>query len=400
MKKKYNFLDYVSQQLSILKKDKSFKNEKIIITPQNAKIKIANNSNISIINMCSNNYLGLANHPEVIEVAQQALSKWGFGTASVRFICGTQDIHKNLENTISNFYNKEDTILFSSCFDANGGLFEVFFDENDAIFSDSLNHASIIDGIRLCKAKRYRYQNNNMEDLKKKLQLDEKSRFKVIVTDGVFSMDGYIAHLDKICEIANEFNALVVVDDCHGTGVLGENGKGTPEYHNVLNKIDLITGTLGKALGGASGGYITGKKEMIDLLRQKARPYLFSNSLAPCLTSASLKIFHLLEKSKNNQKKLMHNTLYYRKNLKKAGFEIKDGIHPIVPIMTKSSELASEFAKKSLKKGIYVVGFSYPVVPKGEARVRTQLSSNHNIEEIQYVIETFTNIGKELNIIN
>jgi glycine C-acetyltransferase len=385
--------------LEKLKTDGLYKSERIITTPQQAEIKITTGE--QVINMCANNYLGLANHPELLKAAKEAIDKYGFGMSSVRFICGTQSIHKELEARISNFLGTEDTILYSSCFDANGGLFEPLFDAQDAIISDSLNHASIIDGVRLCKAQRFRYNNNNMADLEAKLKEahDCGARYKIIVTDGVFSMDGIISNLRAICELADKYNALVALDDSHAVGFMGEKGRGTHEYNGVMGRIDIITGTLGKALGGASGGYTSGRKEVVDWLRQKSRPYLFSNTLAPAIAATSIKVFDLLERSGELREKLKSNAAYFRKGLEELGFKLIPGEHPIIPVMLGDAKLAKIMADKLLHEGIYVIGFSYPVVPLGQARIRTQVSAAHDQKHLTKAIAAFAKIGKELEII-
>ena len=384
-------------EIDQIKESGRYKDERIILSPQKSIIK-TNDENV--INFCANNYLGLASNDEIIDAAKRALDTHGFGLASVRFICGTQDIHKDLENKISNFLETEDTILYAAAFDANGGLFEPLFDHNDAIVSDSLNHASIIDGIRLCKAARFRYKNNDMKDLEQKLIESSNYRNRVIVTDGVFSMDGTIAKLDKICELAKKYNSLVFVDDCHATGFVGKNGKGSQEENNVIGKIDIITGTLGKALGGGSGGFTSGKKEIIDILRQKSRPYLFSNTLAPAIVGASLKAIDLIENNKSIISKLNENTTYFRNQIKELGFDIKGDNHPIVPVMIYDDKIASEMSDYLLKNGIYVVGFSYPVVPKGLARIRVQISSSHNKKQIDKAVSLFKKAGRKFGVIN
>ena len=384
-------------EIDEIKESGRYKDERIILSPQKSIIK-TNDENV--INFCANNYLGLASNVEIIDAAKRALDTHGFGLASVRFICGTQDIHKDLENKISNFLETEDTILYAAAFDANGGLFEPLFDHNDAIVSDSLNHASIIDGIRLCKAARFRYKNNDMKDLEQKLIESSNYRNRVIVTDGVFSMDGTIAKLDKICELAKKYNSLVFVDDCHATGFVGKNGKGSQEENNVIGKIDIITGTLGKALGGGSGGFTSGKKEIIDILRQKSRPYLFSNTLAPAIVGASLKAIDLIENNKSIISKLNENTTYFRNQIKELGFDIKGDNHPIVPVMIYDDKIASEMSDYLLKNGIYVVGFSYPVVPKGLARIRVQVSSSHNKKQIDKAVNLFKKAGQKFGVIN
>ena len=370
------------------------KKERIIVSPQRANIEVKGGQ--KVLNMCANNYLGLANNPEIIKAAKESFDKWGYGLSSVRFICGTQDIHKQLERKISEFLETEDTILYTSCFDANGGLFETILSEEDAIISDELNHASIIDGVRLCKAKRFRYKNNNMEDLE--IQLKEAkavSKNMLIATDGVFSMDGFVANLKGICDLADKYGAIVMVDDSHAVGFMGKHGKGTPEYCNVMGRVDIITGTLGKALGGASGGYTTGRKEIIEMLRQRSRPYLFSNTVAPSIVAASLKVLEMLSSTTNLRDKLEENTKYFREGIKKAGLEIKDGVHPIVPIMLGDAVLAQQMAARLLEKGIYVIGFFYPVVPKGTARIRVQISAAHSKEDLDFAIEKFNEVYKE-----
>ena len=383
-------------EIDEIKNSGRYKRERIITSKQKSVINTTGNE---VINFCANNYLGLASNPEIIEAAKEALDSHGFGLASVRFICGTQDIHKELEDKISSFLETEDTILYAAAFDANGGLFEPLFDHNDAIISDSLNHASIIDGIRLCKAARFRYLNNDMNDLEEKLKEASSHRNRVIVTDGVFSMDGTLAQLDKICDLANKYDALVFVDDCHATGFIGLNGKGTQEELNVIGKVDIITGTLGKALGGGSGGFTSGKKEIIDILRQKSRPYLFSNTLAPSIVGASLKAIDLIENNTSIIKKLKNNTMLFRKKISKLGFDIKGKNHPIVPVMIYDDKIASLMSDYLLKQGIYVVGFSYPVVPKGLSRIRVQISSSHTKEQIEKAVNLFENAGKKFGII-
>lgn len=393
------FYNNLATQTDELKKHGLFKNEREITSEQKAKIKISNNT--EVINLCANNYLGLANHPELITAAKQALEDYGFGMASVRFICGTQNTHKLLEKKLSEFLGTEDTILYSSCFDANGGLFETILNQDDAIISDSLNHASIIDGIRLCKAKRFVYDNNNMELLEKCL-IDadtQKARYKLIATDGVFSMDGIIANLPQICSLAKKYNALVMVDDSHAVGFMGEHGRGTHEYCKVMDKVDIITGTLGKALGGASGGYISGKKELISWLRQRSRPYLFSNSLAPVVTATSITAINLIEQNKNLRDTLHQNSQYFRQAMTKLGFDLVPGDHPIIPIMLGDAKLASTMADELLKEGVYVIGFSFPVVPHGKARIRTQMSAGLTKDHLDHAITAFSKIGKKLNII-
>ena len=392
-----NYQDQFKSTLSEIKKNGLFKEERIINSSQQIQIKTKDFG--EVLNFCSNNYLGLANDYRLIDAAKQALDKYGFGLASVRFICGTQDIHKELEYKISEFFGTEDTILYPSCFDANGGLFETILTKEDAVISDSLNHASIIDGIRLSKAKRYRYLNNDMEDLEQKLIESKDAKIKLIATDGVFSMDGYIAKLDKICSLAEDYNALVMIDDCHATGFIGENGKGSAEYNNVLEKVDIFTSTLGKALGGASGGFTTGKKEIIDILRQRSRPYLFSNTLAPAIVAASLKVFDIISSSNELITKLNDNKSFFRKKMTNLGFDLKEGDHPIIPVMLYDAKLAQKMAKKLFEKGVYVVGFFYPVVPKGQARIRVQISAAMSINDIEKAVSAFEEIGKSLNII-
>jgi glycine C-acetyltransferase len=376
-----------------------FKKERIITSPQDAEITISTGE--KVLNFCANNYLGLSSHPEVIQAAKDAMDTHGFGMSSVRFICGTQDIHKTLEKKISEFYGTEDTILYAAAFDANGGVFEPLFGEGDAIISDSLNHASIIDGVRLCKAARYRYENSNMEDLEQQLikANEAGSRFKIIVTDGVFSMDGVVAPLDKICDLADKYDAMVMVDECHAAGFIGATGKGTLEAKGVMGRVDIITGTLGKALGGAMGGYTTAKKEIIELLRQRSRPYLFSNSLAPAIVGASIKVFELLEKDTTLRDKLEWNTNYFKAGMKKAGFDIVEGDSAIVPVMLYDAKLSQTMADELLKKGIYVIGFFFPVVPKDKARIRVQLSAAHTNEHLDKAISAFIEVGKALNVV-
>ena len=391
--------EHLQNELDQIKDEGLYKEERIIVSPQDAVIKISNGD--EVINFCANNYLGLSSHPAVIQAAKDTLDSHGFGMSSVRFICGTQDIHKKLEKKIADFYGTEDTILYAAAFDANGGVFEPLLTAEDAIISDALNHASIIDGVRLCKAKRYRYANSDMTDLEKQLKqaVDEKARFKIIVTDGVFSMDGLVAPLDKICDLAEKYDALIMIDECHATGFIGKTGRGTLEEKNVMSRIDIITGTLGKALGGAMGGYTTGKKEIIEILRQRSRPYLFSNSLAPAIVGASIKVFELLENDTALRDKLQENTEYFKAGMKKAGFDIIDGESAIVPVMLYDAKLAQEMAKRLLEKGIYVIGFFYPVVPKGKARIRVQLSAAHEIEHLNRAIDAFIEVGKALKIV-
>ena len=384
-------------ELDSISKAGLFKKERVIVKPQSTEIEVSTGENV--LNFCANNYLGLSSHPEVVQAAKDTLDSHGFGMSSVRFICGTQDIHKTLENKISSFLSTEDTILYAAAFDANGGLFEPIFGKEDAIISDSLNHASIIDGVRLCKAVRYRYQNNDMQDLEAKLIESQAQRNRVIVTDGVFSMDGYIAQLDKICDLAEKYDALVMVDDCHSTGFVGKTGRGTHEHCDVIGRVDIITGTLGKALGGAMGGFTSGRKEIIEMLRQKSRPYLFSNSLAPSIVGSGIKVLEILEKSTDLRDKLEANTKYFRKAMSEAGFDIKEGIHPIVPVMLYDARLAGDMADKLLDEGIYVIGFSFPVVPKDQARIRVQISAAHSQEDLDKAISAFIKVGKQLNVL-
>jgi glycine C-acetyltransferase len=392
------FIEYLKTQIEQLKKEGLYKPERLITSQQQAKIKI--NDGREVLNFCANNYLGLANHPELIKAGQDALEKYGYGLASVRFICGTQNIHKELEVKISEFLGTEDTILYSSCFDANGGLFETLLSEEDAVISDSLNHASIIDGIRLCKAERYRYQNNNMNDLEVQLQASKNARFRLIATDGVFSMDGIIANLKAICDLAEKYDALIMVDDSHAVGFMGQQGRGTPEHCGVADRIDIYTGTLGKALGGASGGYTSGKKEIIEWLRNRSRPYLFSNTLAPAIVGASLKVLDLLNRQGEKLcSQLKENSLYFRDKISQLGFKLIPGEHPIIPVMLGDAKLATEMANELLKENIYVIGFSFPVVPKGQARIRTQMSAAHTREHLDQAILAFEKVGKSLGVI-
>ena len=388
---------HLQNTLQSIESEGLFKRERIIASPQGADIRLADGR--EVINFCANNYLGLSSHPRVIQAAKDALDTHGFGMSSVRFICGTQDIHKELEEKIARFLGTEDTILYAAAFDANGGVFEPLLTEEDAIISDSLNHASIIDGVRLCKAQRYRYSNNNMNELEERLKEAQAQRFRIIVTDGVFSMDGFIAQLDKICDLAEQYNALVMVDECHSTGFIGATGRGTHEYHNVMGRVDIITGTLGKALGGAMGGFTSGRKEIIDILRQRSRPYLFSNSLAPAIVGASIAVFDILNETTALRDKVMNNALYFRQKMTEAGFDIKPGIHPITPVMLYDAPLSQQFADKLLEEGIYVIGFFYPVVPKGQARIRVQLSAAHEQHHLDKAIAAFTKVGKELGVI-
>ena len=387
----------LQEELQQIEKEGLYKRERIIASPQEAVIRLSDGS--EVLNFCANNYLGLSSHPKVVQAAQEALDTHGFGMSSVRFICGTQDIHKELEEKISRYLGTEDTILYAAAFDANGGVFEPILGAEDAIISDSLNHASIIDGVRLCKAKRYRYVNNDMNDLEAKLKEAQAQRHRIIVTDGVFSMDGTIAQMDAICALAERYDALVMTDECHSTGFIGETGRGTHEYHNVMGKVDIITGTLGKALGGAMGGFTSGRKEIIDILRQRSRPYLFSNSLAPAIVGASNAVFDLLEETTELRDKVMDNALYFRSKMSEAGFDVKEGIHPITPIMLYDAPTSQRFAEELLKEGIYVIGFFYPVVPKGQARIRVQLSAAHESTHLDRAIDSFIRVGQKLELI-
>ena len=395
MKQKY--LDSLRAQCDELKSNGLYKEEREITSPQQANITISNGRRV--LNMCSNNYLGLANNPEVIQAGKEGFDAYGFGLSSVRFICGTQTIHHQLEKKISKFLGTDDTILYSSCFDANGGLFETLLGPEDAIISDELNHASIIDGIRLCKANRYRYKNNDMADLEAKLQEAKGARYRMIATDGVFSMDGYIANLKAICDLADKYDALVMVDDSHAVGFIGEKGRGTPEYCGVADRVDIITGTLGKALGGASGGYTSGRKEIIEWLKQRSRPYLFSNTLCPGIAAASIKVLDMLETSADLRQKLKENSRYFREKMTALGFNLAPGEHPIIPVLLGEAKLAKEFADKMLKEGVYVIGFSYPVVPLGKARIRTQISAAHSRVDLDHAIQAFEKVGRELKVI-
>lgn len=393
-----NFKQIYQDTLSQIESEGLYKKERTITTPQG--ITIHTQEGGEVLNFCANNYLGLSNHPDIKAAAHQALDDHGFGMSSVRFICGTQDIHKELEKKISDFFGTDDTILYTSCFDANGGLFETLLGPDDAIISDGLNHASIIDGVRLCKAQRYRYANSDMNDLETQLQKARNARLRLIATDGVFSMDGYIANLKEITALAEKYNAMVMVDDSHATGFVGKTGRGSAEYHSVMDKIDVWTSTLGKALGGASGGFSTGRQEIIDMLRQRSRPYLFSNTMAPAIVAAGIKVFDILSKSTALRDKLEKNTLYFRGKIKEAGFNIKEGDHPIVPIMLFDAKLAQKMAAALLDEGIYVIGFFFPVVPKGEARIRVQISAAMEKDHLDRAIDAFTKVGKILNIIN
>jgi glycine C-acetyltransferase len=396
-----SFFTSLASQTESLKAEGLFKSERLIAGPQQAAIDVrTNGSTTEVLNLCANNYLGLANHPEVIAAAHKALDDFGYGMASVRFICGTQTIHKQLEERISAFLGTEDTILYPSCFDANGGLFETLLGPDDAVVSDALNHASIIDGIRLCKANRYRYANDDMSDLETQLNAAAEANNRLIVSDGVFSMDGTIASLDRICDLADKYDAMTMIDDCHATGFLGENGRGTHEYRGVMGRIDIITGTLGKALGGASGGYTSGRKEVVAWLRQRSRPYLFSNSVAPMIAASSIAVLDLLERDKSLQQQLHSNAAYFRQKMTERGFDLKPGEHPIIPVMLGDARLATKMADMLLQRGVYVIGFSFPVVPKGQARIRTQMSAGITREQLDQAIEAFTDVGRELNVID
>ena len=389
---------YYNEILQSIEDEGLYKKERVITSPQSASIEVMGGQ--KVLNMCANNYLGLGNHPQIIKAAKESYDKWGYGLSSVRFICGTQQIHKELEKKISDFLEMEETILYTSCFDANGGLFETILTADDAIISDELNHASIIDGVRLCKAQRFRYKNSDMNDLEEKLKEAKANNAKqiLIATDGVFSMDGYVANLKGICDLADRYDAMVMVDDSHAVGFMGEHGKGTHEHNDVIGRIDIITGTLGKALGGASGGYTSARKEIVDLLRQRSRPYLFSNTVAPSIVAASLKVLDLLSSTTDLRDKLEENTKYFRKKIKEAGFEIKDGIHPIVPIMLGDAVLSQKMAAKLLEKGVYVIGFFFPVVPKDTARIRVQISAAHTKDDLDFAIEKFKEVKEEMGI--
>lgn len=391
------FKDHLQAQLTEIEENGLYKKERIIVTPQGASVKISDGKEVIIF--CANNYLGLSSHPKVIEGAKKALDTHGYGMSSVRFICGTQDIHKTLEKKIASFLGQEDTILYAAAFDANGGVFEPLFGEEDAIISDELNHASIIDGVRLCKAQRYRYKNSDMADLEEQLKKAQAQRYRIIVTDGVFSMDGFVAPLDKICDLAEKYNALVMVDESHATGFIGKTGRGTVELKNVMSRVDIITGTLGKALGGAMGGFTTGKKEIIEILRQRSRPYLFSNSLAPSIVGASIAVFDMLSETTELRDKLESNITYFKNGLRKIGLEFKEGDSAIVPVMLYDAKLSQVFADKLLQEGIYVIGFFFPVVPKGQARIRVQLSAGHTKEHLDKALAAFEKVGKELGVI-
>ena len=390
--------EHLQNELKAIQDGGIYKRERIIVSPQGANVKVSTGEEVVI--MCANNYLGLSSHPEVVQAAKDTLDERGFGMSSVRFICGTQDIHKELEAKISSFYGTEDTILYAAAFDANGGVFEPLFGEEDAIISDELNHASIIDGVRLCKAQRYRYKHSDMSDLEDQLKKAQNQRFRIIVTDGVFSMDGDIAKMNEICDLADKYNALVMTDECHSAGFIGKTGRGTIELKNVMDRVDIVTGTLGKALGGAMGGYTTGKKEIIDILRQRSRPYLFSNSLAPAIVGASIKVFDILSATTALRDKLEDNTKYFKDRIIAAGFDIKQGDSPIVPIMLYDAALSQKFADALLKEGVYAIGFFYPVVAKGQARIRTQISAAHSISDLDKAIAAFIKVGKELNVIS
>lgn len=386
--------DHVTRALEDIRRQGLYKSERIITSPQDAHVRVGEKQ--SVLNMCANNYLGLAEHPEVLAAAHAGLDRWGYGLSSVRFICGTQAIHKELEQKLSQFLETEDTILYSSCFDANGGLFEALLGAEDAILSDELNHASIIDGIRLCKARRFRYKNNDMADLEEQLKAARDARFRMIATDGVFSMDGYLANLPEICDLADRYDALVMVDDSHAVGFMGPRGRGAHEHHGVMDRVDIMTGTLGKALGGASGGYTSGRRELIELLRQKSRPYLFSNSVAPPIVSASIRALELLMESTALRDKLMRNTAFFRQRIQQAGYEVLPGEHPIVPLMIHDAATASRLADKMLERGVYVIGFSYPVVPQGAARIRTQISAAHSQDDLAMAVEQFAAVRREV----
>jgi glycine C-acetyltransferase len=391
-----DFAQHLELQLSAIKAAGTYKRERVILTPQGATIRVSDGK--PVLNLCANNYLGLAQHPAVMDAARQSIETWGYGMASVRFICGTQAVHKQLEARLTEFLRTEDTILYSSCFDANGGLFETLLGQEDAVISDELNHASIIDGIRLCKAQRLRYRNSDMADLEAKLKEAGSARFRLVATDGVFSMDGYIANLPAICDLAEKYKALVMVDDSHAVGFIGPHGRGSHEHHKVMGRVDILTGTLGKALGGASGGYTSGRKEIVELLRQRSRPYLFSNTLAPSIAGASLKVLELLNSTTELRDRLEANTGFFREGMAQLGFAILPGSHPIVPVMLGDAGLASKFADLMLERGVYVIGFSYPVVPEGKARIRAQISAAHTREELEHALESFGNVKKELGI--
>jgi glycine C-acetyltransferase len=390
------FQQYLQKQLDEIRSAGTYKSERIIVTPQGTSIRVGGGK--PVLNLCANNYLGLAQHPAVAAAAREALERWGYGMASVRFICGTQDVHKQLERKLSEFLGTEDTVLYSSCFDANGGLFETLLGVEDAIISDELNHASIIDGVRLCKAQRFRYANNNMAELEARLREAASARFKMIATDGVFSMDGSLANLPAICELAEKYQALTMVDDSHAVGFMGARGRGTPEYHGVMGRVDILTGTLGKALGGASGGYTSGRREIVEWLRQRSRPYLFSNTLCPPIAASSLKVLELLEQSSALRDRLEANAKFFRDGLTRIGFTVPPGVHPIVPIMLGEASLASKFAEAMLTEGVYVIGFSYPVVPQGKARIRCQLSAAHTRDELEFALSRFAAVKQTMGI--
>ena len=387
------FVEHLQSQLADIREAGTFKAERIITTPQEARIGVADGSQQQVLNLCANNYLGLSDHPEIVRAAHEGLDRWGYGMSSVRFICGTQAVHKQLEEKLSQFLGTDDTILYSSCFDANGGLFETLLSDEDAVISDELNHASIIDGIRLCKAQRYRYKNSDMADLEAKLREAKSARFRLIATDGVFSMDGYLANLPGICELADKYDALVMVDDSHAVGFTGENGRGTHEHFGVMNRVDILTGTLGKALGGASGGYTSGRQEIVDLLRQRSRPYLFSNSVAPPIVAASLRALDLIGETSELRDRLRENTTYFRTEMTRLGFDILPGEHPIVPVMIGDAAKATAMADALLEREVYVIGFSYPVVPQGKARIRCQMSAGHTREDLEFAVEQFRAVG-------
>ncbi|MDA0283095.1 MAG: glycine C-acetyltransferase [Planctomycetota bacterium] len=393
-----NFREHLAQQLEEVRSQGLWKSERAIASPQNSHVKV--DSSRALLNLCSNNYLGLADHPEILAAAHEGLDRWGYGMASVRFICGTQTLHRDLESRLSDFLGTDDTILYSSCFDANGGLFETLLGAEDAVISDELNHASIIDGVRLCKAARFRYRNNDLADLETQLQAAKSARFRLIATDGVFSMDGYLADLAGICELADKYAAMVMVDDSHAVGFVGANGRGTPEHFGVSDRVDILTGTMGKALGGASGGYTSGRQEIVDYLRQRSRPYLFSNSLAPPIAQGTIKALQLVSQSTQLRERLRANTEFMRKELSWRGFTVQDGEHPIIPVILGDAALATQFSESMLQKGVYVVGFSYPVVPVGKARIRTQMSAVHTQEDLQFAVDCFEQTGRELGIIS
>ena len=393
-----SFQEHLQGELSGIRSAGLYKPERVITTPQSAHISVAGREGKRVVNLCANNYLGLSDDPRIVEAAARGLKEWGFGLSSVRFICGTQQIHKELERKLSEFLGTEDTILYSSCFDANGGLFETLLTAEDAIISDELNHASIIDGVRLCKAQRFRYRNNDMADLEEKLQAAQSARFRMIATDGVFSMDGYLANLPAICDLADKYKALVMVDDSHAVGFTGPKGRGTPERFGVMDRIDILTGTLGKALGGASGGYTSGRKEIVELLRQRSRPYLFSNSLAPVIVAASIATLDLLTASTELRDTLEANTRYFREEIQRVGLTVLPGEHPIAPVMLGDARLAAQMAEKLLERGVYVIGFSYPVVPQGKARIRTQVSAAHSRDDLKFAVEQFAAVKRELGI--